>query len=99
MIHIQISVFPDEIEKMDPDDMQLYIKMLEKGKVKTYNIRLMFVGLYGAGKTSTARRIMGRRIDDVTSTDGIDIHTGRCRIDIRNRKWETVTGKKIFFNF
>ncbi|XP_060581953.1 uncharacterized protein LOC132738466 [Ruditapes philippinarum] len=82
------SVFPDEIEKMDPEDMQLYTKMLEKGKVKTYNIRLMFVGLYGAGKTSTARCILGQKIDDVTSTDGIDVHTGRCKVDIRRRKWE-----------
>ncbi|XP_045191531.2 uncharacterized protein LOC123548390 [Mercenaria mercenaria] len=84
------SVFPDEIEKMDPDDMKLYKRMLEHGQVKTYNIRLMFVGLYGAGKTSTARRIMGKEINDVTSTDGIDVHTGRCKIDIRNKKWKTV---------
>jgi GTPase SAR1 family protein len=78
---------------MDPEDMQLYTKMLEKGKVKTYNIRLMFVGLYGAGKTSTARRILGQKIDDVTSTDGIDVHTGRCKVDIRRRKWEIYNGK------
>lgn len=78
---------------MDAADMHLYKKMLQHGQVKTHNIRLMFVGLYGAGKTSTSRRMMGKNIDDVTSTDGIDVYTGRCRIDIRNRKWRTIDGK------
>lgn len=60
--------------------------------METYNIRLMFVGLFGAGKTSTARRIMGKEIDDVTSTDGIDVYIGKCRVDLTNDKWETLEG-------
>lgn len=85
-------MLPNEIERMDPADMYLYRKMLQHGTVKNYNIRLMFVGLKGAGKTSTARRIMGQDLDDVTSTDGIDVHIGRCKVDIRDRTWEPVLG-------
>lgn len=82
---------------MDPGEMELYMKMLEHGQISTYNIRLMFVGLYGAGKTCTARRIMGKEIDDVSSTDGIDVYIGKCRVDVRNNEWETVDGKKSIF--
>ncbi|KAL4234307.1 hypothetical protein ACF0H5_005958 [Mactra antiquata] len=88
------SVLPNEVEILDPGDMYLYQKMLQYGTVKNYNVRLMFVGLKGAGKTSTTRRMMEQDIDDVTSTDGIDVHIGRCKIDIRNRKWEPVPDSK-----
>lgn len=66
--------------------------MLDEGRVPTYNIRLMFVGLFGAGKTSTAQRIMGKSIDGITSTDGIDVQIGKCKVQIRNRQWETING-------
>ena len=81
---------------MDPRDMDMYLQMLEHDKMRTYNMRLMFVGLYGAGKTSTARRIMGKPIHDVKSTDGIDVYIGKCKIDIRNETWTTLEGKSIF---
>ena len=77
---------------MDPGDMDLYMKMLETSEMSTYNVRLMFVGLFGAGKTSTARRIMGKTIDGVTSTDGIDVYIGKCKVDIRNDTWQTLEG-------
>jgi GTPase SAR1 family protein len=57
----------------------------------------MFVGLFGAGKTSTARRIMGKEIDDVTSTDGIDVYIGKCKVDLSNDQWETLEGDYITF--
>ncbi|XP_045191536.2 uncharacterized protein LOC123548395 [Mercenaria mercenaria] len=84
------SVLQDDLANLDPADMQLYEKLLQEGWVETYNIRLMFVGLFGAGKTSTARRIMGKEIDDVTSTDGIDVYIGKCRVDLSSNKWETI---------
>ncbi|XP_060581954.1 uncharacterized protein LOC132738467 [Ruditapes philippinarum] len=85
-----ISVLPDDLANLDPADIQLYKKLLQEGWVDTYNIRLMFVGLFGAGKTSTARRIMGKEIDDVTSTDGIDVYIGKCKVDLSNDQWETL---------
>lgn len=83
---------PNEIQNMDPRDVAQYLKILEEGKVSSYNIRLMFVGLYGAGKTCTARRMMGKEIHGVSSTDGIDVYIGKCKVDIRNETWSTVDG-------
>ena len=83
---------PNEIQNLDPGDMQLYMKMLETGQISTYNMRLMFVGLYSAGKTSTARRMLGRDVQDVSSTDGIDVYIGKCKVDIRNKTWATIDG-------
>ncbi|XP_052795851.1 uncharacterized protein LOC128228530 isoform X2 [Mya arenaria] len=84
------SLMPDEFGNLDPGDMQLYLDMMKHGVVSTYNIRLMFVGLYGAGKTCTARRIMRKDIAGTSSTDGIDVYIGKCKVDIRNQTWETV---------
>ncbi|KAL3857502.1 hypothetical protein ACJMK2_012168 [Sinanodonta woodiana] len=84
---LSTSDMPQEIEQMDPNEIELYLKMVEKSSMKTYNMRLMFVGLYGAGKTSLVRRIMNRDIEGVTSTDGIDVYIGRCRVNLRTGEW------------
>ena len=85
---------PEEIRNMDPGDIDLYLKMLETSRMSNYNVRLMFVGLYGAGKTSLARRIMGRDISDVTSTDGIDVYIGKCRVNLNDQRWITLEGNQ-----
>jgi len=84
---------PDEIQQLDHGDLQLYLNMMRHGEVRAYNIRLMFVGLFGAGKTCTARRLMGRDIAGTSSTDGIDVYIGKCKVDVRERSWHTIEGK------
>lgn len=93
---LSAAVMPEEIKNMDPGDIELYLKMLETSRMSTYNIRLMFVGLYGAGKTSLARRIMGRGISDVTSTDGIDVYIGKCKVNLNDQTWKTLEGKTAY---
>ncbi|KAL4234304.1 hypothetical protein ACF0H5_005955 [Mactra antiquata] len=88
------AVLPLALENLEVEDRRLYSTLLENGSVRTYNVRLMFVGLFGAGKTSTARRIMGKEIDDVTSTDGIDVYIGKCKVELTTGEWETLDDSK-----
>ena len=48
----------------------------------------MFVGHYGAGKTTLAERLIGRPFDrSVKSTNGIDIFTQKCAFSVKTGKW------------
>jgi GTPase SAR1 family protein len=47
----------------------------------------MIVGENGVGKTCLMRRLLGEDIDDVTSTDGIDIVIRKCKIRLSDGKW------------
>ena len=48
----------------------------------------MFVGHFGAGKTTLAERLMGRPFDKATkSTNGIDIFTQKCTFTVKTGKW------------
>lgn len=54
---------------------------------KRYYVRIMIVGKESVGKTCLVRRLLKESIDDVTSTDGIDITVHQCKIDIDDGKW------------
>ncbi|XP_071142181.1 uncharacterized protein [Mytilus edulis] len=74
------DMVPTEIKVMaDKRSIDLYLKLLESGSEKKRDIRLVVVGKKGAGKTSLIRRLFGEDIIDVTSTNGIEIHTIKCK--------------------
>lgn len=55
---------------------------------KRYFVRIMIVGKETVGKTSLVRRLLKEEnIDDVNSTDGLDIVVHRCKININDGKW------------
>lgn len=54
---------------------------------KRYFVRTMIVGKGSAGKTCLMRRLLKEDISDATSTDGVDIVVGRCKVDIRDGTW------------
>lgn len=47
----------------------------------------MIVGKESVGKTCVMRRLLKESIDDVVSTDGVDIVVRRCKINIADGKW------------
>lgn len=61
---------------------------------KRYFVRIMIVGKETVGKTCLLRRLLNESIEDVSSTDGIDIVVRRCKINIEDGKW--TTGKGIW---
>ncbi|VDI73775.1 Hypothetical predicted protein, partial [Mytilus galloprovincialis] len=69
-------------------------KLMQKSETeKRYFVRIMIVGKESAGKTCLLRRLLKEDIDDVTSTDGVDIVVRRCKINIEDGKW--TIGKEI----
>lgn len=64
---------------------------------KLYSARVFLVGKKGVGKTSLKRRLLGQKIEDVTSTqstDGIEIE--KCNINIKDGTWSPCHSKKLF---
>jgi GTPase SAR1 family protein len=72
---------------MDEKDKDMYLEIIKSGTERRYYIRLMIVGENGVGKTCLMRRLLGEDIDDVTSTDGIDIVIRKCKIRLSDGKW------------
>ena len=74
---------------MGHDAVRLYARSMREGVFSTYNIRCMFVGHYGVGKTTLVNGILGRKDVRITSTDGIDVFIGQCYVDRKRGHWIT----------
>ncbi|XP_045171411.2 uncharacterized protein LOC123533695 [Mercenaria mercenaria] len=71
------TTVPEEIQQ-DPYALDLYERALRDGIEKDRSIRINIVGNYRQGKTSLMRRLLGRKVSDVSSTDGIDVIHYKC---------------------
>ncbi|XP_052058800.1 uncharacterized protein LOC127699103 isoform X2 [Mytilus californianus] len=95
------SKIPDEINRLDKKSIERYCQLL-KGKMdKRQHFRLVVVGPKGSGKTSLVRRILQQPLDKpskVRSTNGIDIHILKSKIQTKSGKWifmEGVTNRQV----
>lgn len=89
---------PETIKQMSIHDREQFLKAAKSGTNKRYNIRVMIVGENSVGKTCLLRRLMNEEIDDVRSTDGINIERRKCQIDIDNGQWHFFTRKLFIAN-
>ncbi|XP_076115762.1 uncharacterized protein LOC143083389 isoform X2 [Mytilus galloprovincialis] len=84
---------PTEIQLMtDKRSVELYLKLLQSGSEKKRDIRLVIVGKKGAGKTSLIKKLFGEDITDVTSTNGIEIRTIKCKAMSDDGVWNKLDG-------
>ncbi|XP_052096689.1 uncharacterized protein LOC127731864 isoform X1 [Mytilus californianus] len=87
------DMVPTEIKLMaDKRSIDLYLKLLESGSEKKRDIRLVVVGKKGAGKTSLIKRLFSEENTDVTSTNGIEIHTIKCKAKADDGIWNKLDG-------
>ncbi|CAC5384611.1 unnamed protein product [Mytilus coruscus] len=89
-----IQQLPETIKQMPVHDREQFLKAARSGTKKRYYIRVMIVGESSAGKTCLLRRLMDKKIDDVKSTDGIDIERWTCQIDVTTGEWKFSTSDK-----
>lgn len=89
---------PIEIRLLtDKKYVPLYLQLLESGSEKKRDIRLVIVGKQGAGKTSLVKRLFREVEEDITSTNGIEIHRIRFKTKSNSSNWKKIDGK-VFFN-
>ncbi|XP_053396160.1 uncharacterized protein LOC123550850 isoform X2 [Mercenaria mercenaria] len=69
----QPETVPFEISQ-DPYALSLYEKAIKEGKERDRVIRVNIVGNFGQGKTTLKRRLVGQRVDDIESTNSIDVN-------------------------
>lgn len=80
---------------MNEDSINIYLNALKTGSKRRRDINLVVVGKKGVGKTSLVRRLFGEQIKDVKSTNGIEIHRQRCRINLSDWEWKKIPGKAM----
>ncbi|XP_045195191.2 uncharacterized protein LOC123550849 [Mercenaria mercenaria] len=69
----QPETVPFEISQ-DPYALSLYEKAIKEGKERDSVIRVNIVGNFGQGKTTLKRRLVGQSVDDIESTNSIDVN-------------------------
>ncbi|KAK3582750.1 hypothetical protein CHS0354_039792 [Potamilus streckersoni] len=75
---------------MDTRSLKLYKEALQDGKEKVHNIRVIVVGPPGVGKTTLIKRLFGDvNVIERTSTEGMDVHTGFCKVSFATKEWKT----------
>lgn len=72
------------------DDIDKYMEAIQTSKEVRRYVRIIVVGKDRVGKSSLIRRLLGQNIDDVISTDGIEINRS-CKIRTSDGKW--IVGK------
>ncbi|CAC5381163.1 RHOB [Mytilus coruscus] len=73
-----------------------YREVLQSGVENRYMIRLPVVGPSGVGKTCLTRKLLRKQISDVTSTNGIEIMTQKCKVCLTDDTW--IFSEDIHFN-
>ncbi|CAG2227756.1 TTN [Mytilus edulis] len=87
VVELNVKEMPETIKNMSVYDREAFLKAANTGTTTRYNVRVMIVGKQSAGKTCLLRRLMNEEIDDVISTDGINIERRKCHIDIMTGVW------------
>lgn len=78
---------------MSTHDREAFLVAAKSGTQTRYNIRVMIVGEQNVGKTCLLRRLMNEEIDDVHTTDGINIERRKCLVNVKTGKWHFTTCK------
>ncbi|VDI09241.1 Hypothetical predicted protein [Mytilus galloprovincialis] len=68
------------------EEKNTYLNALQFGEEERRYVRIQVIGKDRVGKTSLVRRLLGKGIDDVISTDGIDIDKS-CQIRTSDGEW------------
>ena len=67
-----------DVKDLDKRAIETYLKALKNENEAARHIRIMVIGMFGAGKTSLVRNLLSLDDIDLESTDGIDIHVNEC---------------------
>lgn len=80
---------------LDEETKETYLKDIRSGEERHRHIRVAIIGEKGVGKTCLLRRLLKQSIEGVQSTDGVNIEVSKCKIRLRDGKWESYKGMTI----
>ncbi|CAG2227944.1 unnamed protein product [Mytilus edulis] len=97
--HAELTVkeMPATIKQMSVQEKDEFLKAAKSGTTIRYDCRVMIVGENEVGKTCLLRRLMNEKIDDVQSTDGINILRRKCQINIKSGEWHFPTAHQTTY--
>ncbi|CAG2235186.1 TTN [Mytilus edulis] len=92
---LTVKEMPATIKQMSVQEKEEFLKAAKSGTAIRYECRVMIVGENEVGKTCLLRRLMNEKIDDVRSTDGINILRRKCQINIQSGEWQFPTEGQV----
>ncbi|CAC5368629.1 unnamed protein product [Mytilus coruscus] len=84
--NVPLMDIPKEIGTESMEERNIYMEAIKSGKEMRKFVRIQVIGKDRVGKTSLVRRLLGQGIDDIKSTDGIDI-ARQCQIKTSDGEW------------
>ena len=78
---------PIEIRQLGPAAIRQFYSALEKGGFVNKDIRCMFVGHFGVGKTTIVKSLLRENKKATKSTDGIEVYVRRCHYSEKTKEW------------
>lgn len=93
-------LIPPALLERNDKAVGIYKECLKLGKDKQNKVRIIVVGPKKSGKTCLVRRLLGKEIEDVKSTNGVEMHALKCKAKLSDMKWICQEGMiYIFFKF
>ena len=80
-------LIPVEIRQLGITAIYQFHDALKKGGVVNKQIRCMFVGHYGVGKTTLVKSLLQENNKNTKSTDGIEVHVRKCYFNQTKNTW------------
>ncbi|XP_076085365.1 uncharacterized protein LOC143056168 [Mytilus galloprovincialis] len=80
-------LIPEVLTRLDHESVNTYLNCLKDGEEKSNRIRLAIVGRKNTGKTCLTKRLLRESVEHVQKTNGIEIHTLKCRGKIDEGDW------------
>ncbi|CAG2198883.1 unnamed protein product [Mytilus edulis] len=80
-------LIPEVLTRLDHESVNTYLNCLKDGEEKSNRIRLAIVGRKNTGKTCLTKRLLRESVEHVQKTNGIEIHTLKCRGKVDEGDW------------
>lgn len=89
-------LIPPELLEKNEKAVEMYKDCLKLGKERRNKIRIIVVGPKKSGKTCLVRKLLRQGIEDVNSTNGVEIHISKCKAQISDNKWTCEKGMILY---
>ncbi|XP_076070693.1 uncharacterized protein LOC143042306 [Mytilus galloprovincialis] len=80
-------LIPHALLERNDKAVGIYNECLKLGKDRQNKVRIIVVGPKKSGKTCLVRRLLRKEIEDVKSTNGVEMHALKCKAKLSDMTW------------